>query len=141
VPARRLAAQPARARALPHHRRGRREGHARRASRAHGRRRGALGEIKCQAPLPNDDGTQNHLAHIPLLAKEVAKHLGDAIAFVVADTVAQAKDAVEAIEVHYEVLPAVVGIRDALKAGAPAVWKEGQGQPRLRRDHGRQGRG
>ncbi|HYY83830.1 MAG TPA: xanthine dehydrogenase family protein molybdopterin-binding subunit [Beijerinckiaceae bacterium] len=83
-----------------------------------------LGEIKCQAPLPNDDGTQNHLAHIPLLAKEVAKHLGDAIAFVVADTVAQAKDAVEAIEVDYEVLPAVVGIRDALKAGAPAVWNE-----------------
>jgi carbon-monoxide dehydrogenase large subunit len=83
-----------------------------------------LSDIKCQAPLPNDDGSQNHLAHIPVLAKDVAKHVGDAIAFVVADTVAQARDAVEAIAVDYELLPAVVGIRDALEAGAPPVWEE-----------------
>jgi carbon-monoxide dehydrogenase large subunit len=83
-----------------------------------------LRKIKCQAPLPNDDGSQNHLAHIPVLAKDTAKHVGDAVAFVVADTLAQAKDAVEAIAIDYDVLPAVAGIRNALKAGAPAVWEE-----------------
>src|SRR4051794_8439405 len=54
-----------------------------------------LGEIRCQAPLPNDDGTQGHLAHIPVLANGVVKHVGDAVAFVVADTAAQGRDAVE----------------------------------------------
>ncbi|MFE1599176.1 xanthine dehydrogenase family protein molybdopterin-binding subunit [Methylobacterium sp. ID0610] len=83
-----------------------------------------LGEIKCQAPLPNDDGSQNHLAHIPVLAKDTAKHIGDAIAFVVAETLAQARDAVEAIGIDYEVLPAAIGIRNALAPGAPAVWDE-----------------
>ncbi|GJD53378.1 Carbon monoxide dehydrogenase large chain [Methylobacterium crusticola] len=83
-----------------------------------------LGAIKCQAPLPNDDGSQNHLAHIPVLAKDVAKHVGDGIAFVVADTLAQARDAVEAIAIAYEVLPAVVGIRGALAGGGSAVWDE-----------------
>ncbi|KMO12059.1 xanthine dehydrogenase family protein molybdopterin-binding subunit [Methylobacterium platani] len=83
-----------------------------------------LTDIKCQAPLPNGDGSQNHVANIPLLAKGTAKHIGDAVAFVVADTVAQARDAVEAIGIDYEVLPAVVGIRGAIAGGATAVWDE-----------------
>ncbi|QRE75903.1 xanthine dehydrogenase family protein molybdopterin-binding subunit [Methylobacterium aquaticum] len=83
-----------------------------------------LKEIKCQAPLPNGDGSQNHVAHIPLLAKGKVKHIGDAVAFVVADTVAQARDAVEAIGIDYDVLPAVVGIRGAVAGGAAAVWDE-----------------
>lgn len=83
-----------------------------------------LGAIKCQAPVPNDDGSQNHLAHIPVLARDTAKHVGDAIAFVVAETLAQARDALEAIGIAYEVLPAVVGIRKALASGAASVWDE-----------------
>lgn len=83
-----------------------------------------LGAIKCQAPVPNDDGSQNHLAHIPVLARDTAKHVGDAIVFVVAETLAQARDAVEAIGIAYEVLPAVVGIRKALASGAASVWDE-----------------
>ncbi|TGE00153.1 xanthine dehydrogenase family protein molybdopterin-binding subunit [Methylobacterium nonmethylotrophicum] len=83
-----------------------------------------LGDIKCQAPLPNSDGSQNHVANIPLLAKGVAKHIGDAVAFVVADTLAQARDAVEAIGIDYEVLPAVVGIRGAISGGGTAVWDQ-----------------
>ncbi|AWN54414.1 xanthine dehydrogenase family protein molybdopterin-binding subunit [Methylobacterium sp. 17Sr1-1] len=83
-----------------------------------------LGDIKCQAPLPNSDGSQNHVANIPLLAKGVVKHIGDAVAFVVADTVAQARDAVEAIGIDYDVRPAVVGIRGAIAGGAAAVWDE-----------------
>ena len=42
----------------------------------------------------------------------------------IAETLAEAKDAAELIEVDYEALPAVVGIEDALKPGAPRVWDE-----------------
>ncbi len=45
-----------------------------------------LGDVPCQGCLPNADGTQSHVAHIPVLAKGVAKHVGDAVAFVVAET-------------------------------------------------------
>ena len=45
-----------------------------------------LGDVPCQGGLPNSDGTQSHVAHIPVLAKGVAKHVGDAVAFVVAES-------------------------------------------------------
>ena len=50
------------------------------------------------------------------------RHVGDAVAFVVADTIDQARDAVEAIEVNWTPLPAVVGAAQAIKPGAPQVW-------------------
>lgn len=83
-----------------------------------------LGDVPCLAPLENDDGSKNHVANIPLLAKGTAKFVGDAIAFVVAETTNAAKDAAEAIEVEYKSLPAVVDIRSALSKNAPAVWAE-----------------
>ncbi len=100
-----------------------------------------LKEIKCQAPLPNGDGSQNHVAHIPLLAKGKVKHIGDAVAFVVADTVAQARDAVEAIGIDYDVLPAVVGIRAARRGRRRRGVGRAAGQRLVRLDHGRQGPG
>jgi carbon-monoxide dehydrogenase large subunit len=57
-----------------------------------------------------------------VLCTEEVRHVGDAIAFVVADTVLAARNALEAIEVDWEPLPAVVGTGDAAKAGAPQVW-------------------
>ncbi|MFZ0092828.1 MAG: xanthine dehydrogenase family protein molybdopterin-binding subunit, partial [Pseudolabrys sp.] len=48
--------------------------------------------------------------------------VGDCVAFVVAETIAQAMDAAELIEVDYEPLPAVVSTADASKPGAPLVW-------------------
>jgi aerobic carbon-monoxide dehydrogenase large subunit len=83
-----------------------------------------LGDVPCQAAMPNDDGSQNHVAHIPLLAKGTVKHVGDAVAFIVAETINAAKDAAEAIGVDYQPLPAAVGLRNAVKPGAPAVWDE-----------------
>ncbi|MCZ8098019.1 MAG: xanthine dehydrogenase family protein molybdopterin-binding subunit [Burkholderiales bacterium] len=83
-----------------------------------------LGDVPCLAPLPNGDGTQGHVAHIPVLAKGVAKHVGDAVAFVVAETQQRARDAAEAIGVDYSPLPAAVEMKKALKKGAPAVWAQ-----------------
>ncbi len=59
-----------------------------------------------------------------LLPDDKARHVGEAVAMVVAETIAQALDAVEAVEVDYEVLPHVVHSEDAMKPGAPVVWDE-----------------
>jgi len=83
-----------------------------------------LGDVPCLAPMPNSDGTQNHVANIPILAKNVVKFVGDAVAFIVADTLIAAKDAAEAIVIDYKALPAVPDIRSALAKNAPAVWNE-----------------
>jgi carbon-monoxide dehydrogenase large subunit len=83
-----------------------------------------LGDVPCLAPMPNSDGTQNHVAHIPVLARDTVKHVGDAVAFVVADTVAEARDAAEAIGIDYSPLPAVTEIADAMASGAPQVWSQ-----------------
>lgn len=83
-----------------------------------------LGDVPCQAAMPNTDGTKNHVAHIPVLAKGVARHVGDAVAFVVADSVQRARDGAEAIGVDWKALPCVVDMPAALKPGAPAVWSE-----------------
>ena len=55
------------------------------------------------------------------------RHVGDAIAFVVADTVEHARDAIEAIEVEWTPLAAVVGVANAVKKGAPQVWPDHAG--------------
>jgi aerobic carbon-monoxide dehydrogenase large subunit len=48
------------------------------------------------------------------LARDRARHVGDAVAFVVADTAQQARDAAERVEVAYRPLPAVVDAKEAL---------------------------
>jgi aerobic carbon-monoxide dehydrogenase large subunit len=55
------------------------------------------------------------------------RHVGDAVAFVVAHTVDQARDAIEAIKVSWTPLPAVVGVLNAVKSGAPQVWPQHPG--------------
>lgn len=63
----------------------------------------------------------------PILAKDEVRHVGDAVAFVVADTLDQARDALEAIEVKWTALPAVTGVANAIKSGAPQVWPDHAG--------------
>ena len=59
-----------------------------------------------------------------LLPADKARHAGEAVAMVVAETRNQAMDAAEAVEVKYEELPFVVRSEDALKPGHTAVWDE-----------------
>src|SRR4051795_3114255 len=63
----------------------------------------------------------------PILPPGEVRHVGDAVAFVVADTVDQARDAIEAIEVDWTPLPAVIGAANAVKKGAPQVWPDHPG--------------
>jgi len=62
-----------------------------------------------------------------LLADDRVRYVGDPVAFIVAESVNQAKDAAELIAVEYEVLPAVVRAEAALAVGAPAVWDDNPG--------------
>ena len=80
-----------------------------------------LGLLPCTAELPD---TKLDVPPYPVLVREEVRHVGDAIAFVVADKLEQAKDAAEAICVNWEKLPHVIGAIAALKSGAPAVWPQ-----------------
>jgi carbon-monoxide dehydrogenase large subunit len=62
-----------------------------------------------------------------ILARENVHHVGDAIAFVVADTIERAKDAAEAIVVDWKPRPAVVDAAAALAPGAALVWPDRPG--------------
>ncbi|MBM3555962.1 MAG: xanthine dehydrogenase family protein molybdopterin-binding subunit [Alphaproteobacteria bacterium] len=76
----------------------------------------------CLVPLKNRDGKTIFIPeHMPLAA-DVARHVGDSVALVVAETLDQAKDAAELIEVEYEALPAIVDPVAASEGAGPAIW-------------------
>jgi len=83
-----------------------------------------LGGLPCLFNLPDDPFTG---PPYPILAKDEVRHVGDAVAFVVADTVEHARDAIEAIEVEWTPLPSVIGVANAVKKGAHQVWSEHAG--------------
>ena len=63
----------------------------------------------------------------PSLATDKVRFVGDPVAFVVAETLAQAKDAAEAVMVDIDSLPAVTDAREATKPGAPLVFDDAPG--------------
>lgn len=81
-------------------------------------------DLPCLAPLPNSDGSAMKLPPYPLLAKDRVRHVGDAVAFVVADSEAQARLAAEAVEIEYDGAPASIDLRAAVEPGAALVWPE-----------------
>ncbi len=83
-----------------------------------------LGGLPCLFNLPDEPFTAPPYA---ILARDVVRHVGDAVAFVVADTIEQARDAIEAIEIQWTPLPAVIGLVNAVKKGAPQVWPQHAG--------------
>ncbi len=84
----------------------------------------AFGGVPCKANVRQTDGTHQKSPHRPLLCGDIVRHVGDPLAFVVADGIEQARTAAEAIEVDYDPLPVVVDMKDALADGAPVIWPE-----------------
>src|SRR5689334_13743673 len=72
--------------------------------------------------LSGPSGREVFIGPHMLLPTDKARHVGEAVAMVVAETLAQALDAAEAVAVDYEALPHVVHSEDAMAPGAPAVW-------------------
>jgi len=73
-------------------------------------------------PLHRPDGSPIHVPEHPVLAVDKVAFVGDPVAFVVAETAAQARTAAEQVDIDYEVLPAVAVAQMA--ADGPAVWDE-----------------
>lgn len=80
--------------------------------------REGLGELQCRYFPPISTYRPTH----PILASDKVRHVGDRVAFIVAETLNEAKDAAEIIEIDYETLPAAVRPQDALLEGAARVW-------------------
>lgn len=85
-----------------------------------------IGNLPCAAPAMNKDGTPCVMPPRPALAEGRVRHVGDAVAVVVAETREQALDAAEQVWVEYELLAAVVETDKAMNAGSNLVWKEAQ---------------
>lgn len=67
------------------------------------------------------DGSDQIVVRMPILAKDKVHFVGQPIAFVVADSLWQAMDAAELVEVDYDPLPAVVDMREAVADGVPQL--------------------
>ena len=83
----------------------------------------AIDGLPCKGNIRQVDGTHPKFPKHPLIV-DVARHVGDPIAFIVARHFDEARLAAEAIMVDYEPLPVVVDMREALADGAPKVWPE-----------------
>lgn len=94
--------------------------------------RDQLGELQCRFFPAVPAFRPTH----PILASKKVRHVGDRVAFVVAETLNQAKDAAELIDIDYEILPAAVRPEDALREGAPRVWDEAESNLCFRLENG-----
>src|SRR6185312_3421120 len=86
-----------------------------------------VGGLPCGWLITGTDGKPMNEPPHPVLAQGKVRYVGDPVALVVAESVAQAKDAAEQIVVDYDVLPAVVNPVDALGAGAPQIHEQAPG--------------
>jgi len=80
------------------------------------------GGLRTNLPLKSRDGSPIKFTPRPALPTDKVRFVGDPVACVVAETVAQAKDAAEAVALDIEPLPAVMSAREAAKPDAPQVW-------------------
>ncbi|MBO0757059.1 MAG: xanthine dehydrogenase family protein molybdopterin-binding subunit [Bradyrhizobiaceae bacterium] len=73
--------------------------------------------------LRNRDGSAIFASPYPLLPRDCVRYVGQAVAMVVAETVAAAKDAAELIDITYEPLPVVTDTAAAADRDAPRLWE------------------
>ncbi|MGA8886097.1 MAG: xanthine dehydrogenase family protein molybdopterin-binding subunit [Pseudolabrys sp.] len=83
-----------------------------------------LPKTKFDMKLRGPGGSEIFIGPHLLLPHDKARHVGEAVAMVVAETQAQALDAAEAVTIEYEELPCVIHSEDAMKPGTPAVWDQ-----------------
>ena len=83
-----------------------------------------LGMPKANMPRKRPDGKPMYAPQRPALVSDRVRYVGDPVTMVVADTLEQAKDAAELVEVDYETLRSVTTTEDTMKPGAPAVWDD-----------------
>jgi aerobic carbon-monoxide dehydrogenase large subunit len=82
------------------------------------------GTLKCIVPFKNRDGSEMRKPPRHALATGKVRYVGDPVGFVVAETLLQAKDAAEAVEVEIDPLPAIINPEDAAGDGAPQLYDD-----------------
>src|SRR5579864_1063323 len=80
------------------------------------------GPFTCALPLKSRDGTPLRQSNRTALMTDKVRYVGDPVAFVVAETLLQARDAAEAVEVDIDPLPAVTDPEEAARPGAPQLY-------------------
>ncbi len=80
------------------------------------------GPFTCALPLKNRDGTPLLQTNRTALMTDKVRYVGDPVAFVVAETLVQARDAAEAVVVDIDPLPAVTDPEEASRPGAPLLY-------------------
>lgn len=83
-----------------------------------------LGDIPVAATVSVVGEAQMWQSRRRVLCEGLARHVGDPVAFVVADTLDAARDALEALDIAWDPLPAVADLEAAVAEGAPPVWGE-----------------
>ncbi|HLL28316.1 MAG TPA: xanthine dehydrogenase family protein molybdopterin-binding subunit [Xanthobacteraceae bacterium] len=95
-----------------------------------------LAPLPCFGQIKPKDEEKMWVPPFPVLAADEVRFGGDAVAFVVADTLNAAKDAAEKIEIDWEPLPAVAETAGAVAGGAPLVWNERKQNVTYSAEHG-----
>jgi carbon-monoxide dehydrogenase large subunit len=86
-----------------------------------------IGNVSQHPPLAGRGGTKLVVPHRPALAGKTVRHVGEAVAAVIAETATAAQDAAELLSVEYQERTPVTDVREAVRAGAPQVWPEAPG--------------
>jgi carbon-monoxide dehydrogenase large subunit len=83
-----------------------------------------FGDLPTAGSKKKRDGSPMYRPKFPAMTMDKARYVGDPVAFVIANTAAEAQDAAELVEVDYEPLPAIVSTAGAHEAGAPLVFDD-----------------
>ena len=94
------------------------------------------GPLPCIVTLKNRDGSDLKKPENHALAVERVRYVGQPIAVIIAETVDQARDAAEAIELEIDALDAIDNVEAAAREDAPQIWLEAPGNICLDFDNG-----
>ncbi len=83
-----------------------------------------IGPLPCGIPLKSRDGSNRADPPHYVLADGAVRHVGDPVAFIVAETHQQARDAAELVEIDYDMRPSITDLAAAMDPGAPQVWPD-----------------
>ena len=86
-----------------------------------------IGNVSQHPPLAGRGGAKLVVPHRPALAGDTVRHVGEAVAVVIAETLDAAQDAAELVAVEYQERTPVVDVRHAVREGAPQVWPQAAG--------------
>ncbi|MSP87213.1 MAG: xanthine dehydrogenase family protein molybdopterin-binding subunit [Alphaproteobacteria bacterium] len=83
-----------------------------------------VGGLPCGWLVHSKDGSPMVEPPHPPLVPDRVRHVGDQVAVVIAESLDQAREAAESIEVDYKPLPAIINTAQAAKSGSPQVWDQ-----------------